>query len=127
ADLARRRATQLGRGRVEWYDEAVEKAMFLRMVMEQDLPEALVRGEMDLIYQPILDLLVSRPFAVEALLRWRHPKLGTLLPADVIPVAEDLGLIDELGGWVLQQAGRQPATWLREGRDLSMAVNVTAQ
>jgi EAL domain-containing protein (putative c-di-GMP-specific phosphodiesterase class I) len=101
--------------------------MFLRMVMEQDLPEALARGEMDLIYQPILDLLVSRPLAVEALLRWRHPKLGTLLPADIIPVAENLGLIDELGGWVLQQSGRQLATWLREVRDLSMAVNVTAQ
>jgi predicted signal transduction protein with EAL and GGDEF domain len=125
ADLALRRAKQLGRGRVEWYDEAVEKAMLHRMILEQELPDALVRGELDLIYQPILDLVAPRPLAVEALLRWRHPRLGTLLPADVIPVAEDLGLINEIGSWVTHQAGRQLATWLREGRNLSMAVNVS--
>jgi EAL domain-containing protein (putative c-di-GMP-specific phosphodiesterase class I) len=77
------------------------------------------------MYQPILDLVASRPLAVEALLRWRHPRLGTLLPYDVIPVAEDLGLIAEIGTWVTHQAGRQLATWLREGRDLAMAVNVS--
>jgi diguanylate cyclase (GGDEF)-like protein/PAS domain S-box-containing protein len=125
ADLALRRAKQLGRGRVEWYDAAVEAEMLRRMTLEQDLPGALVRGELDLIYQPILDLVASRPLAVEALLRWRHPRLGTLLPADVIPVAEDVGLIHEIGSWVLHQSGRQLAAWLREGRDLSMAVNVS--
>ncbi|MDT5025685.1 MAG: hypothetical protein QOE61_2111, partial [Micromonosporaceae bacterium] len=125
AALALRRAQQLGRGRVEWFDEAVERALLVRATMEQDLPDALLRGEMDLIYQPILDLVASRPLAVEALLRWRHPRLGTLLPYDVIPVAEDLGLITEIGSWVTHQAGRQLATWLREGRDLSMAVNVS--
>lgn len=125
AGLALRRARQLGRGRVEWFDEAVERAMLMRATMEQDLPDALVRGEMDLIYQPILDLVAGRPLAVEALLRWRHPRLGTLLPYDVIPVAEDLGLIQEIGSWVTHQAGRQLATWLREGRDLSMAVNIS--
>jgi diguanylate cyclase (GGDEF)-like protein/PAS domain S-box-containing protein len=125
AALALRRAQQLGRGRVEWFDEAVERALLVRATMEQDLPYALLRGEMDLIYQPILDLVASRPLAVEALLRWRHPRLGTLLPYDVIPVAEDLGLITKIGSWVAHQAGRQLATWLREGRDLSMAVNVS--
>ncbi len=125
ADLALRRAKQLGRGRVEWYDAAVEKAIVRRMTLEQELPEALQRGELDLIYQPILDLVRGRPTAVEALLRWRHPRLGTLLPADVIPVAEHLELITEIGGWVLHQASRQLASWLREGRDLSMAVNVS--
>ncbi len=125
ADLALRRAKLMGRGRVEWYDAAVEEAIARRMNLEQDLPEALSRGEFDLIYQPILDLVHGRPFAVEALLRWRHPVLGTLLPADVIPVAEDLGLISDIGQWVLRQASRQLATWLREGRDLSMAVNVS--
>jgi predicted signal transduction protein with EAL and GGDEF domain len=125
ADLALLRAKQLGRGRVEWFDEAVEQAIMRRMTIEQELPDALLRGELDLIYQPILDLVRGRPLAVEALLRWRHPRLGTLLPYDVIPVAEELGLITEIGSWVVHQASRQLATWLREGRDLSMAVNVS--
>jgi diguanylate cyclase (GGDEF)-like protein len=125
ADLALRRAKQFGRGRVEWYDEAVEQAIVRRMTIEQELPDALVRGELDLLYQPILDLVRGRPLGVEALLRWRHPRLGTLLPSDVIPVAEDLGLITEIGSWVVRQASRQLATWMREGRDLSMAVNIS--
>jgi diguanylate cyclase (GGDEF)-like protein/PAS domain S-box-containing protein len=125
ADLALRQAKRLGRGRVEWYDAEVEEAMLRRMTLEQDLPGALERGELDLIYQPIIDLVESRPRAVEALLRWRHPRLGTLLPADVIPVAQDVGLSHEIGGWVLHQSGRQLAGWLNEGRDLSMAVNVS--
>jgi diguanylate cyclase (GGDEF)-like protein/PAS domain S-box-containing protein len=124
-DLALRRAKQLGRGRVEWFDEAIEQAIMRRMTIEQELPGALLRGEFDLLYQPILDLVRSRPLAVEALLRWRHPSMGTLLPYDVIPVAEDLGLMPEIGSWVMRQASRQLATWLREGRDLSMAVNVS--
>ena len=125
ADLALRRAKQLGRSRVEWYDEAVEQQIMRRMTIEQELPDALLRGQLDLLYQPILDLVRGRPLGVEALLRWRHPRLGTLLPYDVIPVAEDLGLMPEIGSWVMHQASRQLATWLREGRDLSMAINVS--
>ncbi len=125
ADLALRRAKHLGRGRVEFYDEAAEDELVRRMTLEQELPGALKRGELDLIYQPILDLEAPHPLGVEALLRWRHPRLGTLLPADVIPVAEDLGLISEIGCSVLNKAGRQLGEWLRDGRDLSMAVNVS--
>jgi EAL domain-containing protein (putative c-di-GMP-specific phosphodiesterase class I) len=125
ADLALRRAKQLGRGRVEWYDKAVEEAIVRRDTLEQELPDALLGGQLDLIYQPILDLVADRPLAVEALLRWRHPRLHTLLPVDIIPVAETLGLIDEIGSWVLRQACRQLAEWRVDGRDLSMAVNVS--
>ncbi len=125
ADLALRRAKQLGRGRVEWYDEVVEEVLVRRLTLEQELPAALARGQLDLIYQPIVDLVAGRPLGVEALLRWRHPRLGTLLPGDIIPVAEDLDLIGPIGDWVLHQASRQLAAWLREGRDLSMAVNVS--
>jgi EAL domain-containing protein (putative c-di-GMP-specific phosphodiesterase class I) len=125
ADLALRRARQLGPGRVEWYDTAVEQAIARRAVMHDELPGALQRKELDLIYQPIMDLVGGRPLAVEALLRWRHPKLGTLLPAEVIPVAEELGLMDEVGRWVLRQASGQLASWLREGRNLAMTVNVS--
>jgi predicted signal transduction protein with EAL and GGDEF domain len=125
ADLALRRAKQLGRGRVEWYDEAIEQVMLRRMTLEQELPDALLGGQLDLIYQPIVDLVEDRPRAVEALIRWRHPRLGTLLPVDIIPVAEDLGIIEEIGSWVLRQACRQLVVWLGEGRDLAMAVNVS--
>lgn len=125
AELARRRAHQLGRGRVEWFDEAVEQAMRRRMMLETELPGALGRGEFDVIYQPILDLVDRRPVGVEALLRWRHPRLGTLLPADFIGPAEDFGLMDEIGRWVLEQAVRRLAAWQREGRQLSMAVNIS--
>jgi diguanylate cyclase (GGDEF)-like protein/PAS domain S-box-containing protein len=125
ADLALRRAKQLGRGRVEWYDEAVEEAIVRRDTLEQELPDALLGGQLDLIYQPILDLVADQPLAVEALLRWRHPRLHTLLPVDIIPVAETLGLIDEIGSWVLRQACRQLVEWRADGRDLSMAVNVS--
>ena len=125
ADLALRRAKQLGRGRVEWYDEAVEEAMVRRDTLEQELPDALLGGQLDLIYQPILDLVADQPLAVEALLRWRHPRLQTLLPVDIIPVAETLGLIDEIGSWVLRQACRQLTSWRADGRDLSIAVNVS--
>jgi diguanylate cyclase (GGDEF)-like protein/PAS domain S-box-containing protein len=125
ARLALRRARQLGRA-VEWYDDAVEHAMLRRLALEEDLPGALARGELDLVYQPILDLLEGRPVGVEALLRWRHAELGTLLPADIIPIAEDGGLIDDIGAWALDQAGRRLASWLQEGRDLWMAVNISS-
>jgi len=125
ADLALHRAKQLGRGRVEWYDEAMESDLVRRMTLEQDLPGVLGRGELDLVYQPVLDLADERPRGVEALLRWRHPRLGTLLPAEIIPVAEDLGVIDEIGDWVLHEACRQLSVWLGEGRDLWLAVNLS--
>jgi PAS domain S-box-containing protein/diguanylate cyclase (GGDEF)-like protein len=125
ADLALRRAKQHCPGGIEWYDEAIEQALLRRMSLEVELPGALKRGELDVIYQPILDLVAGRPLGVEALLRWRHPRLGTLLPAEFIPVAEDLGLMNDIGGWVLDCAIRQLACWLREGRDLYMGVNVS--
>ncbi len=127
ADVAVRRASQLGPGRVEWYDASVQEAVTRREVVERELPEALRQGELDLIYQPIMDLERGRPLAVEALLRWRHPRLGTLLPADVIPVAEETGFIADVDHWVLQRASAQLAAWRQEGRNLSMAVNVSAR
>jgi diguanylate cyclase (GGDEF)-like protein/PAS domain S-box-containing protein len=125
ARLALRRARQLGRA-VEWYDDAVEHAMLRRLALEEDLPGAMARGELDLVYQPVLDLLEHRPVGVEAMLRWRHAELGTLLPADIIPIAEDNGLINDIGAWALDEAGRRLASWLQDGRDLWMAVNISS-
>lgn len=125
AQLALRRAWQLGPGSVEWYDSTVAEVVARREVLERELPGAVRRGELDLIYQPIMDLERDRPLAVEALLRWRHPRFGTLLPMDVIPAAEEAGVSAELGHWVLQRASAQLASWRAKGRDISMSINVS--
>ena len=127
ADLARRRARQLGRGRVECYDRSFEVALLRRSDLEQELPGVVSRGELDLAFQPILDLLYRQPVGVEALLRWRHPRLGAVPPAEFLPIAEELDLIDEIGVWSLHQACRQLSRWRRDGRDLWMSVNVSAR
>jgi diguanylate cyclase (GGDEF)-like protein len=127
AVLALRRARQLRRGGIEWYDEALEAALLRRMRLEQELPGVVARGELDLVYQPFVDLVEGHPVGAEALLRWRHPTLGTVTAADFVPVAEDLGLIDEIGEWALHRAIRQLSGWLRDGRQLWLAVNLAAR
>ncbi|MFI7646537.1 putative bifunctional diguanylate cyclase/phosphodiesterase [Micromonospora sp. NPDC049460] len=127
ADLARRRAVQLGRDRVEWYDAYLEEQLVRRLDLERELPGAVARGELDLVYQPVLDLADRQPVGTEALLRWRSPVLGTVLPAEFLPVAEDLDIVGELGCWVLDRACRQLAAWSAGSRRLWMAVNVTVR
>jgi diguanylate cyclase (GGDEF)-like protein len=124
AALALRRARQGCRGRIEWHDEALEAALVHRMTLEQDLPGVVTRGELDLVYQPVLDLVEGHPVGAEALLRWRHPVLGSLAAADFVPVAEEVGLIAEIGEWVLHRACRQLSSWRRDGRELWLAVHV---
>ncbi|MFI5833074.1 putative bifunctional diguanylate cyclase/phosphodiesterase [Micromonospora sp. NPDC051300] len=125
ADLARRRAVQLGRDRVEWYDAYLEEQLVRRLDLERELPGAVARGELDLVYQPVVALADRTPAGTEALLRWRSPVLGTVLPAELLPVATDLDLLGEVGWWVVDRACRQLAAWSEGGRELWMAVNVT--
>jgi diguanylate cyclase (GGDEF)-like protein/PAS domain S-box-containing protein len=127
ADLALLRAKRAGRGCVEWYDKSMEAALLRRMTLEQELPGAIDRGEFDLVYQPVIELGYRHPVGAEALLRWRHPRLGPVPPTEVIAVAEDLGLADDVGAWVLHRACRQLSSWLREGWDLWLSVNVSAR
>ncbi|SBT52960.1 EAL domain, c-di-GMP-specific phosphodiesterase class I (or its enzymatically inactive variant) [Micromonospora auratinigra] len=125
AELARRRAVQLGGDRVEWYDAYLEEQLVRRLDLERELPGAVARGELDLVYQPVLALADRLPVGTEALLRWRSPVLGTVLPKELLPVAADLDLLGEVGRWVLDRACRQLAAWSEGGRELWMAVNVT--
>jgi diguanylate cyclase (GGDEF)-like protein len=125
ADLALARARRTGRGRVEWYDESMETALRRRLALEQRLPGVVGRGELDVVYQPILELAYRHPVGAEALLRWHHPDLGAVPPDELMSVAEDLNLTDEIGVWVLHRACRQLSTWLREGWDLWLSVNVS--
>jgi diguanylate cyclase (GGDEF)-like protein/PAS domain S-box-containing protein len=126
AELALRRAGRRGRSGVEWYDISLEELLRRRLVIEQELPGVVGRGELDLVYQPVVELAGQRAVGAEALLRWRHPTLGAVPPAEFVPVAEDLGLLDEIGEWVLHRVGRQLSSWLRDGRDLWVSVNATA-
>ncbi|MFC6017590.1 putative bifunctional diguanylate cyclase/phosphodiesterase [Plantactinospora solaniradicis] len=125
ADLARLRARQLGRNRVEWYDDELEEQFTRRLDLERELPGAAQRGELDLVYQPVLDLATAQPVGTEALLRWRSPALGTVLPNELLPVAEDLSLLEELGRWVLDAACRQVSAWSQRPRQLWMSVNIS--
>ncbi|MEV6931081.1 EAL domain-containing protein, partial [Dactylosporangium sp. NPDC051485] len=124
AGLALRRAKRTGRGRVEWHDEAAEEAYVRRATLEQDLPLAVGRGELDLAYHPVYDLVEGHPIGVEALLRWRHPKLGTIAPGETLTVARELGRTADVHDWVLSRACRQLSMWQHEGYRLWMSVNV---
>ncbi len=111
ADAAMYRAKQAGRGRYELFDRAAYDALQARHLLENELRAALPAGQVRVHYQPIIDLTNGATYAVEALLRWQHPTRG-LLPAGVfIDVAEESGLILELGHWTLTQACGQLAAW----------------
>jgi len=127
AALAVRSTRGSGRtGATEWYDEAMEARLVRRCALEQELPAAVSGGQLDLAYQPIVELSTDRPVGAEVLLRWRHPTLGPVPPAELIPVAAELGVLDEIRAWVLHRACRQLSAWMREGRELFVALNVTA-
>ncbi|GAA3456795.1 putative bifunctional diguanylate cyclase/phosphodiesterase [Dactylosporangium matsuzakiense] len=133
ADVARRRARQLSRssagGRVECYDRSFEAALVRRTDIEQQLPGVIGRGELDLVFQPVVDLATRQPVGAEALLRWRHPRLGNVPPAEFLPIAEELGgpLPEEIAAWVLHSACRHLSRWHRDGRDLWVSANVSAR
>jgi EAL domain-containing protein (putative c-di-GMP-specific phosphodiesterase class I) len=97
--------------------------MQARHALELDLRKALIAGEFELHYQPLIDLASGRVCGFEALARWNHPERGVIVPDVFIPVAEEIGLIVPLGDWVLKQACRDAATW--PGK-LSVAVNLSA-
>lgn len=111
ADAAMYRAKQSGRARYELFDEAAYTAAGARQRLEIELRSALAGDQLLLHYQPIIDLTTGGTHAVEALLRWQHPGSGLLPAADFIALAEDTGLILELGPWVLAEACRQLARW----------------
>src|SRR5439155_6746342 len=122
AGFALERARRAGPGRVEWYDESMADALRRRLVVERDLPGAVDGGGLAVVYQPVVDLTTGHPVGVEALLRWRHPELGPVPPAELIPAAGHLGLGYAVDEWVLHTACGQLATWAGAGRDLWLSV-----
>lgn len=126
AELAMYRAKAEGRSRIVYFDQEMEDYERQRATMYCELREALSSGEFVLHYQPLVDLQTGRVTAVETLLRWRHPTRGLLGPATFLPLAEELGLIDSIGTFVLEGACAQHQRWRRDGVPIPrIAVNVS--
>jgi diguanylate cyclase (GGDEF)-like protein len=122
ADLAMYAAKAAGRRTYRFFDPAMEQQANHRRELEADLRAALAEGAFELHYQPQVDLCSDRVTGCEALLRWRHPVRGMVSPADFVPVAEETGLIEEIGQWVLRTACAEAAAW---PADVRIAVNVS--
>ncbi|MCX8087102.1 MAG: EAL domain-containing protein [Rhodocyclaceae bacterium] len=127
ADVAMYHAKAQGRANFQFFTDELQQATLVRLAIENDLREALEAGQFALFYQPQLDLRTGRISGVEALLRWRHPERGWVPPDVFIPVAEETGLIAELGDWVLREACAQLSRWQEAGiTGLRMSVNLSA-
>lgn len=125
ADSAMSHAKQDGRNTFRFYSESMNRDAAAHLQLRTGLRRALAQNELFLEYQPQVELMSGRVIGVEALVRWQHPQLGRIAPADFIGVAEQSGLIVPLGEWVLQQACAQAAAWQRAGQPLVVAVNLS--
>jgi diguanylate cyclase (GGDEF)-like protein/PAS domain S-box-containing protein len=130
ADVAMYRSKAAGKGRSSVFDVSLSAGLLQRLELESDLRQAFERDEFRLHYQPIVSIADGEIRAAEALVRWQHPKRGLVSPAEFIPLAEETGLIVQLGQWVLEQACQQGRRWhalLPGRRPLAMAVNLSAR
>jgi diguanylate cyclase (GGDEF)-like protein/PAS domain S-box-containing protein len=125
ADAAMYRAKELGKARCEVFDDSMRARAVERLELEGSLREVLARDELYLDYQPQVALPGGAIVGVEALLRWRHPRLGIVSPATFVPIAERTGQIVEIGAWVLREACAQATRWSSDA--LEIAVNVSAR
>ena len=127
ADTAMYRAKDTGRNNYQFYTPELTRLSMERFEIERDLRLALKRNELLLHYQPQIALSPRRCVGAEALVRWAHPEKGLIPPDKFIPLAEEAGLILELGRWVLEQACRQAVQWKEQGMPLRIAVNLSGQ
>jgi len=128
ANAAMRYTKESARGGFRFYAAEMSGLTDDRLALESDLRRALEQGELELYYQPKVDIATNRIRSAEALLRWRHPVRGMVPPDAFIPIAEETGLILPLGEWVLRQACRQVRAWLDAGMTpLRVAVNLSAK
>ncbi|MDB6045742.1 MAG: domain S-box protein [Gammaproteobacteria bacterium] len=125
ADLAMYSAKAQGGDSYRLFENAMRPGTD-RLSLEVELREALERNELELYYQPRIDTVTGRPTAVEALLRWNHPVRGLVLPGLFIPMAEETGLIESIGQWVMERACQEVRAWLnRGGEPLRVSVNLS--
>ena len=130
ADTAMYRAKMSGKKRHVVFDKAMHDRAMELLQLETDLRRAITRKEFFVHYQPIVSLETGRVTSFEALVRWRHPERGLVMPGDFVPVAEETGLIIPLGQWVLNEACRQMREWQRNGfadESVTMSVNLSSR
>ncbi|HXE39086.1 MAG TPA: PAS domain S-box protein [Azonexus sp.] len=127
ADMAMYAAKSAGRNTYRFFQQDMLERTSQRLTLEMELRHAIANDELELHYQPQVDIASGQPTGVEALVRWRHPERGLLAPGEFIPLAEESGLIVELGAWVLDMACRQAGAWRAAGRRIKVAVNVSAR
>ena len=130
ADVAMYHAKALGKGRWSLFRPEMHTSLLERLELEASLRDAIDNDELHVVYQPIVELSSGATVGVEALLRWTHPTRGLVSPDEFIPLAEEIGFIDEIGRWVLERACRDVRSWRvpgRPGQPLSLTVNVSAR
>jgi EAL domain-containing protein (putative c-di-GMP-specific phosphodiesterase class I) len=127
ADAAMYRAKDEGRNRFHFFTPALQAQSDRTLLLDNALRRALERHQFELHYQPQISLASGLPVGAEALLRWKHPELGFISPAEFIPIAESNGLILPIGEWVMRTASQQLAHWIAQGLPaITMAVNLSA-
>ncbi len=126
ADTAMYQAKELGRDNYQLFNAKVNAKALQRIALEHGLRKALANDELEVHYQPIVDFGTNRIAGMEALLRWKHPQMGSIPPATFIPIAESTGTMVPIGSWALGQACRQVKKWHDQGFDgLTLAVNLS--
>lgn len=126
AEIALHRVQALGRDNFQFYTEGMYNEVIARDTMSKALRLAVERDELQVLYQPLVDLQTGHISGMEALLRWHHPELGTVSPVVFIPLAEETGLIRSIGEWVLRRVCADQRAWLDQGLDTPhVAVNVS--
>jgi diguanylate cyclase (GGDEF)-like protein len=126
AELAQKRVKEQGRGQFTFYSSEMEGQSLERMKLEHHLRHAVDRGELRLYYQPKVDAAKGMMIGCEALVRWLHPERGLVPPGEFIPIAENAGLIGQIGEWVLREACRQKRAWEMQGLgEFPVSVNVS--
>jgi len=127
ANAAMRKAKGLGGSQEHFYTNDMNRRVDDRLRMENDLREALEKGELELFYQPQVEATTRKIIATEALVRWRHKEHGLVPPIRFIPLAEETGLIQPLGRYVIEHAIKQTKQWNQQGHDLSVGINLSVR
>jgi EAL domain-containing protein (putative c-di-GMP-specific phosphodiesterase class I) len=125
ADQALYRAKHAGRGQYRFHSDEIDLEVREHMMLADDLRSALARHELEMRYQPQVELASGKIVGMEALLRWNHPTRGLLLPEDFLPIAEKYGIMQQLGRWAMDTACRQMSLWRGAGMQVPVvAINV---